>query len=89
MATVVWRKKALKQLTRIDTRYQSTIVDKVGLLNAFPTWPENFDVKKLQGSENSYRLRIGNYRILFLVIDDEPIVISIEAIAKRDEQTYR
>lgn len=89
MAIVVWRKKALKQLTKIDTRYQSTIVDKVGLLSTFPTWPENFDVKKLQGSENNYRLRIGNYRVLFLVLDDEPIVISIESIAKRDEQTYR
>jgi mRNA interferase RelE/StbE len=26
------------------------------------------DVKKLQGSENEYRLRVGNYRVMFRLI---------------------
>lgn len=88
MAEVVWKKKAMKQLSKIDNRYQNAIVEKVDTLYNFPDLAENIDIKKLKGSNNEYRIRIGNYRVLFSIIHDEPVIISIEAIAKRDERTY-
>ena len=32
------------------------------------------DVKKLEGSKNEYRLRVGNYRVLFELVG-KPIVV--------------
>lgn len=44
------------------------------------------DRKKLAGYENIYRVRIGNYRIIYFDDDDRVI---LKAIRKRDESTYR
>lgn len=46
------------------------------------------DIKKLQGQDNKYRLRVGFYRVIFEWIDGEPKIIEIQFIKKRDEQTY-
>jgi len=46
------------------------------------------DLKKLKGTKSGYRLRVGNYRILFDVIDGVPVVIEIKAVMKRSERTY-
>lgn len=31
--------------------------------------------KKLKGAPNSYRLRVGDYRILYTIIDDKAILV--------------
>lgn len=43
------------------------------------------DIKKLQGYEHIYRVRIGNYRIIYF--DDGKSII-LKAIKKRDESRY-
>ena len=35
-----------------------------------------------------YRLRVGNYRVIYRVLDDEPLVV-IGRICRRSERTYR
>jgi mRNA interferase RelE/StbE len=35
------------------------------------------DVKKLRGSENEYRLRIGNYRVLFELAGNRIVVYTL------------
>lgn len=36
------------------------------------------DVKKLEGIKNNFRLRVGNYRIIFIREKDKIIVINID-----------
>ncbi|MEE6028408.1 type II toxin-antitoxin system RelE family toxin [Avibacterium paragallinarum] len=83
---VIWLPKALKQLLKIDTRYRSNIQARVNQLADFPQ--VELDIKKLQGFERRFRLRIGFYRVLFDWIEGEPKIIEICTVAKRDEQTY-
>ena len=45
------------------------------------------DVKKLQGMEDCYRLRVGDYRVLYRILKTK-IVIEIINIAHRKE-VYR
>ncbi len=57
MVKVIWSKVAIKQLTRIDTRYQKTIKQKVSSLTDFPLVdldiPYGFqDASRRQGSES-------------------------------------
>jgi len=41
-------------------------------------------VKKLQGVENTYRLRVGNYRIIYRVLN-EKVIIEVINIGHRQE----
>lgn len=83
---IKWQPKALKQLLKIDGRYIPKIQQAINNLADFPD--VLLDIKKLQGQESKYRLRVGGYRIIFEWIDGEPKIIEIQAIKKRDEQTY-
>jgi mRNA-degrading endonuclease RelE of RelBE toxin-antitoxin system len=41
-----------------------------GLVNDLPNYPEvldRWDIEKIRGTENMYRVRIGRYRIVFVV----------------------
>ncbi len=45
------------------------------------------DVKPLKGTANSYRVRVGNFRIIFIrESSGRNIIVAFE---RRDEQTYR
>lgn len=48
---------------------------------------EGLDVKSLKGHPNTFRIRAGNYRIIFTA--DEQGNSTVLLIAKRDEQTYK
>jgi mRNA interferase RelE/StbE len=45
------------------------------------------NVKALTNHEFGYRLRVGDYRVLF-DIDGAVRIVSIEQVRKRDERTY-
>ena len=72
-------KKAAKSLKNINEP------EKTRIKNAIKGIP-NGDIKKLQGSNNQYRLRLGDWRIVFSYINEE--IILIEKIAPRG-QVYR
>ena len=48
--------------------------------------PRPFGVKKLDG--NLYRIRIGDWRVIFAILDKERRVVILR-IARRSEKTYR
>ena len=82
---IIWTPKALKQLSKLKNKAaQKRIVVAVRALVDFPDTP---GVKALTNHRRAYRLRVGDYRILFDVFDQARI-ISIEEVKKRDERTY-
>ncbi|EEV7679020.1 type II toxin-antitoxin system RelE/ParE family toxin [Escherichia coli] len=86
MIEVRWTRKAHKQLLCVDKRYQQTIKDKVGALKDFPMVAMDF--KKLSGSDNRFRLRVGAYRIIFDIEDGDPVVLEIKEIKRRSSTKY-
>lgn len=84
MASIEWKPKALKQAMKIDRQMQPKLHKAVSKL---ADWPDCKNVKALVGRDD-YRLRVGRYRVIFQVIDGNPIVIKIEEVKKRDERTY-
>ena len=70
-------KKALQSLARTD---RNRIAEKITLLGENPDNPI-LDIKPLQG-EPYYRLRVGQWRIIF-DRDDEVKIIAIEKIKPR------
>lgn len=86
MKQVIWSQRALKQLSRVEHRYRTRIVSKTAQLAAFP--PKALDVKRLEGIENHYRLRCGDYRVIFTLQQGEPVVVVIQQVKRRTTRTY-
>jgi mRNA interferase RelE/StbE len=61
------RKSAIKDLSKIDNEQKQRIHAKILELTNFP---DTANVKKLTNFEPAYRLRVGDYRILFDVVED-------------------
>jgi mRNA interferase RelE/StbE len=61
------RKSAIKDLKKILPRQKQKIHLKILGLKKFPNVN---NIKKLTNFEPAYRLRVGNYRILFDVFDN-------------------
>ncbi|AWK13541.1 type II toxin-antitoxin system RelE/ParE family toxin [Candidatus Fukatsuia symbiotica] len=86
MVKINWLRRASKQLVMIDPRYRKAISEKVSKLTTFPT--TELDIKKLRTTDNQYRIRVGNYRIIFEVTDGEPVICTIQQIKRRASKTY-
>lgn len=86
MVNVRWSRKALKQMGAIDSRYRKTIVEKVNSLASFPS--VQLDIKKMKAVDNQYRMRVGDYRIIFEIDDGEPVICTIQAVKRRTSTTY-
>jgi len=84
MNTILWTARAARQLRKLDRRYQIVIRDAVSTLAGMPACA---NVKRLVNHDCGYRLRVGDYRVLFNWKQTIEIV-QIEAIRKRDERTY-
>jgi len=50
--------------------------------------PRPHGVRKIKGAEKAYRIRAGNYRVVYEIYDDESLVLIIQ-VARRAETTYR
>jgi mRNA interferase RelE/StbE len=57
---------ALRQLNKLDKNIQARLRPKIFALAENPRPP---GVKKLQGYENTYRIRVGDYRIVYEIHD--------------------
>ena len=84
MNTINWTRKAVKQLLKLHSRHQVQIRDAVSGLKDMP---DVVNIKSLTDHDYGYRLRVGNYRVLF-DWDGTIKVVSIQEVKKRDERTY-
>jgi mRNA interferase RelE/StbE len=73
------RKSAVKDLKKIDHEAKDRLYDKIESLTNFP---DVSNIKKLTNFEPAYRVRVGDYRILFDVNVD---VIEIGRILHRKD----
>ncbi len=78
-------KKFQKDFRKLEKRRKNLILEKLSLL-AIGNW-EPLDIKKLKGSDEYYRIRSGNYRILFEKRKTELVIILISV--KHRKEIYR
>ena len=65
------RKKAQKSLSKIPSPFQSNIIEAIKKLTETPFLHQS---KKLTGRE-AWRIRIGNYRVIYEVFENELVVL--------------
>ena len=79
--TIEWKPSALKELRSLPRDAVARIVAAVeGLAqNPFPA-----SSKKLVGSKHTYRIRIGDYRVVYNVLAGELVIEVIRVAHRRD-----
>ena len=80
MYRVRYRSSAVKVLRRMPSNVAKTVVGKINQLAENPYAPNN-NITRLTG-ESGYRLRVGDWRVLY-EIDDDTLVIEIIKIGPR------
>jgi mRNA interferase RelE/StbE len=82
--SIVFARSARKELLALPTKVAQRVLDNIERLERDPRPP---GCKKLEGSVNLWRIRIGHYRVLY-AIDDEQRVIDVIAVRHRRD-AYR
>lgn len=78
---VVWTPAASKQLRKLEPAAQFRVRRATELLGDEPRRP---GVEKLTDRGPSYRLRVGDFRVLF-EIHDETVLVLVVAVRKRED----
>lgn len=78
MYRIIIKKPAKKFIDRLPQNEKRRIVEAIERL------PEGSDIKRLQGHDGLYRLRLGDYRIIYN-IDNGELVICVIAAGSRGQ----
>ncbi len=76
-----WKESAVKELKRIDKQFIPKIISAVESLSNNPL-PNG--IKKLSGAEFTYRIRIGDYRVIYSLSEKELTIEIIRAGHRKD-----
>ncbi|MBI2937312.1 MAG: type II toxin-antitoxin system RelE/ParE family toxin [Thaumarchaeota archaeon] len=70
---VLVEKRVVKQLNELDTNTRNRVI--LALNELRKGFSARLDVKKMKGYRNHYRIRVGEYRILFETRQSKTIVV--------------
>lgn len=72
---------AKKSLKNIEAQYVKKILEKIDLLEINPRHQGSI---KMSGKENTYRTRVGKYRIIYEIYDEKVIVVVVNIDHRKD-----
>ena len=78
---IKWKNSAIKELKKLDRKIIPKIINTIDKLSDAPLKNNS---RKLIGSEHTYRLRVGDYRIIYS-IENEFLIIEIIRIGHRKD----
>jgi mRNA interferase RelE/StbE len=74
-------KQAAKQLRALPAQERERLQPKI---DALATEPRPIGVIKLAGEEDLYRIRVGDYRIIYSIQDTQLLVLVVKIGHRRD-----
>ena len=79
--SIVFQTKALKEFDRLENAVRRRIAPKIDSLTDNP---RPADAVKLSGYKDYFRIRVGDYRIVYRIQDDRLVVLIIRVGARGD-----
>lgn len=79
--TIITPKAVQKQLDALPDEVYDRIAAKIQLLAEDPR-PDG--VVKMKGSDNEYRIRVGDYRVRYEIDDKELIILLLQCKHRKD-----
>lgn len=71
---LLWHKNASKFLEKCSPKQKETVKEKIALLQSNPYKHPQLDIKIMQGFDDVYRLRIGQYRLIYRIQEGELLI---------------
>ena len=81
--TFRWRERAVRELRAIPQPTALTILRALTPLGDDPR-REDASIKKLVGYTDRYRLRVGDYRLIYEIVDDQLIILIVGVGHRRE-----
>ena len=78
---IEFAKPAAKQFKAIPLQEQQRLKPKI---DALANEPRPSGMVKLAGEDDLYRIRVGNYRIIYAIEDDQLLVLVVKVGHRRD-----
>ena len=79
--SIEWKSSALRELRKLPKQVLDRILPAVASLS---TDPRPQGVRKLSGSDHTYRIRVGDYRIVYDVLDLRLVILIIRVRDRKD-----
>ncbi len=79
--SIHWKASACRELRRLDRSVIPRIHETVRLLAENP-YPQG--CRKLQGCEDAYRVRVGDYRVIYEVVEQRLIIEIVRVRHRKD-----
>ena len=80
MTRIVWTEPALRDLRRLDRQ----MAERVRAAVRRYAETQHGDVRKLEGAGDRYRLRVGDYRVIFRPEEGRIIIVVLHVRHRRD-----
>ena len=81
MYEIVFTRSARKELAALSTKLQSRVLQAIEPLRDDP---RPHGSKKLKGTTNTFRIRVGEYRVVYEVSDKELTVLIVRIRHRKD-----
>lgn len=81
--TIEFVKSARKEFERLDKNIRAKTAEALNLLAQNP-YSELLKIKKMKGASNLYRIRLGDYRLVYEIRNDRLVVIVIKVGHRRE-----
>ena len=78
---IEWKPSALRELKRLDRQVVPRIVAAVESLSSDP-FPQG--AKKLYGGEWTFRVRVGDYRVIYEVVSNRLLIEIVRVRHRKD-----
>jgi mRNA interferase RelE/StbE len=78
---IEFEKQAAKQFKALSELVQQRILPKI---DALASDPRGIGAVKLAGTEDLYRIRVGDYRIIYSIQDDLLLILVVKIGHRRD-----
>ena len=79
--TIQYARSARKELEALPTKVQDRIIAAIAALEENP---RPHGCKKLQGSDDEYRIRVGTYRVIYEIVDRTVTVLIVRIRHRKD-----
>ena len=78
---IIYKDSAAKELRKLDKEAQRRLLMAIETLGITPR-PDG--VKKLKARFNQYRIRVGSYRVVYEIRDEQLLVLVLRVAHRRD-----
>ena len=80
---------AERDLQRLKRRIQRRNFERLRTaIGGLADNPRPQGIRKIEGTDRAYRIRVGDYRVVHDILDRESLVLILQ-VARRSETTYR